>query len=39
MYQQDVLKDAGIHMPARPTWTQVADIARRIDRPALTRAP
>src|SRR5215213_1446384 len=31
MYRKDVLKDAGIEMPAHPTWTQVADIARRID--------
>jgi sorbitol/mannitol transport system substrate-binding protein len=33
MYRKDVLKDAGIEMPAQPTWTQVADIARRIDTP------
>jgi sorbitol/mannitol transport system substrate-binding protein len=33
MYRKDVLKDAGIEMPAHPTWTQVADIARRIDTP------
>jgi len=33
MYRKDVLKDAGIAMPAHPTWTQVAEIARRIDRP------
>jgi sorbitol/mannitol transport system substrate-binding protein len=33
MYRKDVLADAGIEMPARPTWTQVADIARRIDTP------
>jgi sorbitol/mannitol transport system substrate-binding protein len=33
MYRKDVLKDAGIEMPAHPTWTQVADIARRIDAP------
>jgi sorbitol/mannitol transport system substrate-binding protein len=33
MYRKDVLKVAGIEMPAHPTWTQVADIARRIDRP------
>jgi polyol transport system substrate-binding protein len=31
MYREDVLKDAGIEMPAHPTWSQVADIARRID--------
>jgi polyol transport system substrate-binding protein len=34
MYRKDVLKDAGIEMPAHPTWVQVADIARRIDTPA-----
>jgi sorbitol/mannitol transport system substrate-binding protein len=33
MYRKDVLADAGIKMPAHPTWTQVADIARRIDTP------
>jgi sorbitol/mannitol transport system substrate-binding protein len=33
MYREDVLGDAGIEMPAHPTWTQVADIARRIDTP------
>jgi sorbitol/mannitol transport system substrate-binding protein len=33
MYRKDVLKAAGIEMPAHPTWTQVADIARRIDTP------
>jgi len=33
MYRKDVLKHAGIEMPAHPTWTQVADIARRIDTP------
>jgi sorbitol/mannitol transport system substrate-binding protein len=33
MYRKDVLQDAGIDMPANPTWRQVADIARRIDTP------
>src|SRR4051812_25086076 len=33
MYRKDVLEDAGIEMPVNPTWTQVADIARRIDTP------
>jgi sorbitol/mannitol transport system substrate-binding protein len=33
MYRKDVLEDAGIEMPANPTWRQVADIARRIDTP------
>src|SRR3954465_10208238 len=33
MYRKDILKDAGIEMPANPAWTQVAEIARRIDTP------
>jgi sorbitol/mannitol transport system substrate-binding protein len=33
MYRKDVLKHAGIEMPAHPRWSQVADIARRIDTP------
>jgi sorbitol/mannitol transport system substrate-binding protein len=35
MYRKDVLKAAGITMPARPTWTQVAAIARRINSPRM----
>jgi sorbitol/mannitol transport system substrate-binding protein len=31
MYRKDVLKAKGITMPARPTWTQVADIAAKVD--------
>jgi sorbitol/mannitol transport system substrate-binding protein len=33
MYRKDVLGNAGIEMPANPTWQQVAEIARRIDTP------
>jgi len=33
MYRRDVLRSAGITMPAHPTWAQVAVIARKIDRP------
>jgi sorbitol/mannitol transport system substrate-binding protein len=33
MYRKDVLAATGITMPAHPTWTQVAAIARRIDTP------
>jgi sorbitol/mannitol transport system substrate-binding protein len=36
MYRKDVLRAAGLAMPARPTWAQVARIARKIDTP--TRA-
>jgi sorbitol/mannitol transport system substrate-binding protein len=31
MYRKDVLDTAGITMPAKPTWSQVADIAARVD--------
>src|SRR3954447_12533948 len=31
MYRKDVLQQAGIAMPANPTWPQVADIATRVD--------
>jgi sorbitol/mannitol transport system substrate-binding protein len=31
MYRKDVLDAAGIPMPAKPTWPQVADIAARVD--------
>jgi sorbitol/mannitol transport system substrate-binding protein len=33
MYRKDVLREAGIEMPAHPTWRQVASIARRIHTP------
>jgi polyol transport system substrate-binding protein len=35
MYRKDVLKSAGVSMPAKPTWTQVAAIARKIDKPNM----
>jgi sorbitol/mannitol transport system substrate-binding protein len=35
MYRKDVLKKAGVTMPAQPTWTEVADIARKIDTPEM----
>ena len=31
MYRQDVMDEAGIEMPANPTWDEVAEIARQID--------
>lgn len=31
MYRKDVLTSAGVQMPAKPTWQQVADIAARVD--------
>jgi sorbitol/mannitol transport system substrate-binding protein len=35
MYRKDVLKKAGLTMPAQPTWTQVADIARKVNTPDM----
>jgi sorbitol/mannitol transport system substrate-binding protein len=31
MYRKDLLKKAGVEMPAKPTWSQVADIARKVN--------
>ncbi|MFJ4683550.1 ABC transporter substrate-binding protein [Streptomyces sp. NPDC088789] len=31
MYRKDVFEQAGLTMPANPTWTQIADLAARID--------
>ncbi|WP_416967374.1 ABC transporter substrate-binding protein [Streptomyces sp. 4F14] len=31
MYRKDLLAAHGLTMPARPTWTQVADLAARLD--------
>jgi sorbitol/mannitol transport system substrate-binding protein len=31
MYRKDVFKSKGVTMPAHPTWTQVAAIARKIN--------
>src|SRR3954449_9405038 len=31
MYRKDVLDAAGIQMPAKPTWQEVADIAAKVD--------
>jgi polyol transport system substrate-binding protein len=33
MYRKDLLDKAGVEMPAQPTWQQVADIARKINKP------
>src|SRR5882724_6794738 len=35
MYRKDVLKSKGATMPARPTWQQVAAIARKINSPSM----
>lgn len=31
MYRKDVFADAGLHMPAHPTWKQVAALAAKAD--------
>jgi polyol transport system substrate-binding protein len=35
MYRKDVFKAKGVTMPARPTWPQVAAIARKINSPSM----
>ena len=35
IYRKDVLRSAGVKMPAHPTWTEVAAIARRLDTPNM----
>jgi sorbitol/mannitol transport system substrate-binding protein len=35
MYRKDVLKKAGVTMPAHPTWQQVADIANKVNSPGM----
>jgi sorbitol/mannitol transport system substrate-binding protein len=35
MYRKDILKKAGVEMPAKPTWNEVADIARKINKPDM----
>jgi sorbitol/mannitol transport system substrate-binding protein len=34
LYRADLLKKAGLTMPARPTWAQIRDIAAKIHDPA-----
>jgi polyol transport system substrate-binding protein len=35
MYRKDVLTSKGVTMPAKPTWQQIAAIARKIDSPQM----
>jgi sorbitol/mannitol transport system substrate-binding protein len=35
MYRKDILKKAGVTMPAKPTWDQVAQIARKVNSPNM----
>jgi sorbitol/mannitol transport system substrate-binding protein len=38
MYRKDLFEQAGVTMPARPTWPEVAALAARFDDPASGRA-
>ncbi|MFI6996953.1 ABC transporter substrate-binding protein [Nocardia sp. NPDC050175] len=38
MYRKDLLEQAGLTMPAEPTWDQVADAAAKLDDPANGRS-
>lgn len=33
MYRKDLLAAAGVTMPEKPTWQQVADIAKKVNKP------
>ncbi len=33
MYRKDLLKKAGVTMPPKPTWDQVAEIAKKVNSP------
>jgi sorbitol/mannitol transport system substrate-binding protein len=35
MYRKDVLAKAGVTMPDKPTWQQVADIAQKVNSPSM----
>jgi sorbitol/mannitol transport system substrate-binding protein len=35
MYRKDILKSAGVTMPAHPTWQQVAQIAQKVNKPNM----
>jgi sorbitol/mannitol transport system substrate-binding protein len=35
MYRKDVMKKAGVTVPAKPTWNQVAQIARKVNSPNM----
>jgi sorbitol/mannitol transport system substrate-binding protein len=38
MYRKDLFAQAGLTMPAQPTWQQVADFAAKLDNPAKKMA-
>ena len=38
MYRKDLFEQAGLTMPERPTWEQVAQFAEKLKDPAADRA-
>ena len=38
MYRKDLFEQAGLTMPERPTWEQVAQFAEQLKDPAADRA-
>ena len=38
MYRKDLFKQAGLTMPERPTWDQVAEFAKQLKDPSQDRA-
>ena len=38
MYRADLVEQAGLEMPERPTWQEVADLAEQLDDPGSGRA-
>jgi sorbitol/mannitol transport system substrate-binding protein len=35
MYRKDVLDKAGVEMPAKPTWQEIATIAQKVNKPDM----
>ena len=35
MYRKDILDKAGIEMPAKPTWQEIATIAQKVNKPDM----
>jgi sorbitol/mannitol transport system substrate-binding protein len=35
MYRKDILDKAGVEMPAKPTWQEIATIAQKVNKPGM----
>ena len=35
MYRNDILEKAGVEMPAKPTWQEIATIAQKVNKPDM----